>query len=115
MLGSTARALVIVEDFGVGTALVAELRNSGINVWPDHPEKGKKARAAVQAATFEGGRVYLPNKAPWLDELEAELFAFPGGRHDDQVELDLPSAGVRAERNDHENIHLPRVGLDRPR
>ena len=105
--------LVIVEDTGVGTALVAELRNSGINVWPNRPEKGKEARAAVQAATFEGGRVYLPNKAPWLEELEAELFAFPGGRHDDQVELDLPSAGARSEGNDNENSLYPHVGLDR--
>jgi predicted phage terminase large subunit-like protein len=78
--------MVIVEDTGVGTALIAELRRAGINVRPSRPEKGKETRAAVQTAVFEGGRVYLPKKAPWLDELEAELFAFPGSRHDDQVD-----------------------------
>jgi phage terminase large subunit-like protein len=34
----------------------------------------------------EGGRVYLPRQALWLDAFEAEQFAFPGGRHDDQVD-----------------------------
>ena len=33
---------------------------------------------------FEAGHVYLPERATWLPELEAELFAFPGSRHDDQ-------------------------------
>jgi hypothetical protein len=30
--------------------------------------------------------VFFPERAPWLPELEAELFAFPGSRHDDQVD-----------------------------
>ena len=30
--------------------------------------------------------MFFPDWAPWLDELEAELFAFPGSRHDDQVD-----------------------------
>jgi phage terminase large subunit-like protein len=28
----------------------------------------------------------LPNKAPWLEDLRAEVLAFPNGRHDDQVD-----------------------------
>jgi predicted phage terminase large subunit-like protein len=30
--------------------------------------------------------VYLPERAPWLAEFEAELFAFPNSRHDDQID-----------------------------
>jgi predicted phage terminase large subunit-like protein len=30
--------------------------------------------------------VFFPERAPWLPELEAELFAFPGSKHDDQVD-----------------------------
>jgi predicted phage terminase large subunit-like protein len=30
--------------------------------------------------------VHLPEHAPWLPELEAELFSFPGSRHDDQID-----------------------------
>jgi predicted phage terminase large subunit-like protein len=40
----------------------------------------------VQAAKFEGGLILLPHHADWLAEFEAELFAFPGGRHDDQID-----------------------------
>jgi hypothetical protein len=28
----------------------------------------------------------FPTRAPWLEELEAELFSFPGSRLDDQVD-----------------------------
>jgi predicted phage terminase large subunit-like protein len=30
--------------------------------------------------------VLLPSWAPWLEVLEDELFSFPQGRHDDQVD-----------------------------
>jgi phage terminase large subunit-like protein len=30
--------------------------------------------------------VFLPKEAPWLADFEAEIFAFPNGRHDDQVD-----------------------------
>ena len=41
---------------------------------------------SAESAKFEAGLVYFPEHAPWLPELEAELFAFPGSRHDDQVD-----------------------------
>jgi phage terminase large subunit-like protein len=41
---------------------------------------------AVVSTKFEAGQVFLPERAPWLADLEAELFAFPGGRHDDQCD-----------------------------
>ncbi len=44
------------------------------------------SRALVAAARMEGGQVYLPAHAPWLEEWESELLLFPNGRHDDQVE-----------------------------
>jgi predicted phage terminase large subunit-like protein len=49
------------------------------------------------SALFEAGQVFLPMRAPWLPDLEAELFAFPGSRHDDQIDsisqaLNHPSA-----------------------
>ena len=30
--------------------------------------------------------MFFPKEAPWLTDLEDELFAFPNGRHDDQVD-----------------------------
>ena len=50
------------------------------------PEHDKKTRMSVEAAKFESGQVYLPERAPWLADLETKLFAFPQSRHDDQVD-----------------------------
>jgi hypothetical protein len=41
---------------------------------------------SVQSGKFASGQVFFPHEAPWLDELEAELFAFPGSCHDDQID-----------------------------
>jgi phage terminase large subunit-like protein len=30
--------------------------------------------------------VFFPERAPWLPNLESELFTFPGSRHDDQCD-----------------------------
>jgi hypothetical protein len=40
----------------------------------------------IQAAKFKGGLVFFPKQAPWLADFEAELFAFPNTRFDDQVD-----------------------------
>lgn len=50
------------------------------------PEGDKITRMSIRSAMFEAGQVYLPERAPWLAEFEAELFSFPLGRHDDQVD-----------------------------
>jgi predicted phage terminase large subunit-like protein len=50
------------------------------------PEGDKVSRMAVASAKFEAGQVLLPEQAPWLADLEAELFVFPGSRHDDQCD-----------------------------
>ena len=43
-------------------------------------------RVSIQLEKFANGQVFFPREAPWLAELENELFAFPNGRHDDQVD-----------------------------
>jgi predicted phage terminase large subunit-like protein len=40
----------------------------------------------MQSAKFESGEVLFPRQASWLAELEAEVFAFPQSRHDDQID-----------------------------
>jgi predicted phage terminase large subunit-like protein len=77
---------VLVEDAGTGTALVQELRTQVSGIIAVKPEGDKASRMAVASAKFEAGQVLLPNRAPWLADLEAELFAFPGSRHDDQCD-----------------------------
>jgi predicted phage terminase large subunit-like protein len=79
-------SIILVEDAGVGTGLITDLQHNGCNVIPVTPKQSKEARASVQSAKVEGGRVLLPSNASWLSEFEAELLAFPGSRHDDQVD-----------------------------
>ncbi len=78
--------IILVEDTNVGIALAKELKTRGLRTGAITVTQGKEARASVVAAEFEGGLVHLPRKAHWLSEYEAELFSFPGGRHDDQVD-----------------------------
>ena len=79
---------ILIEDTGVGTALALEpeLRSLGFAVIAVPVEHNKKTRMEVQSAKFEGGQVYFPKEARWLEKLEEELFAFPASRNDDQVD-----------------------------
>ena len=75
---------VLVEDAGVGISLVQELLGEVDGILAVKPDRDKITRMSVVSAKFESGLVFLPERAPWLADFEAELFAFPGGRHDDQ-------------------------------
>lgn len=77
---------VLVEDVGAGTSLVQEIRGLVSGIIPVTPKGDKVTRMAVASAKFEAGQVLLPEHAPWLADLEAELFVFPAARHDDQCD-----------------------------
>ena len=77
---------VLVEDAGAGTSLVQELRGRVSGIIAVKPNGDKVSRMAVASAKFEAGQVLLPERASWLPDLEAELFVFPGSRHDDQCD-----------------------------
>jgi predicted phage terminase large subunit-like protein len=77
---------ILIEDTGVGTALVPEIRDLGFTAVAVPVEHNKQTRMSIQSGKFESGQVFFPNRAPWLEDLETELFAFPGSRHDDQVD-----------------------------
>ncbi|WP_424360185.1 phage terminase large subunit [Methylocystis parvus] len=77
---------VLVEDAGAGTALVQELRGRIQGVIAVKPDRDKISRMSVASAKIEAGQVFLPERASWLPDLEAELFSFPGSRHDDQCD-----------------------------
>ena len=50
------------------------------------PDKDKITRLSAQSAKIEAGQLLLPTKAPWVEDFKTEILAFPGGRHDDQVD-----------------------------
>jgi predicted phage terminase large subunit-like protein len=77
---------VLVEDAGAGTSLVQELRRKVSGIMAVRPDGDKVSRMAVVSAEFEAGQVFLLERASWLAGFEAELFAFPGSRNDDQCD-----------------------------
>lgn len=80
---------IIIEDKGTGTALIQQLRAEAHGIaYPTAfvPKDDKITRLHAQSARIEAGNVWLPQQEQWLEDLRAELAAFPHGRHDDQVD-----------------------------
>jgi hypothetical protein len=67
---------ILIEDPGMGTALVAELQEAGRSAIAVKPELDKVPRMSIQSGKFESGRVHFPDQAPWLADLKTELFAW---------------------------------------
>jgi predicted phage terminase large subunit-like protein len=79
--------LVVVEDTSSGMGLIQLLKEQpNLNVRGRHPKSDKETRMCNHQGKFEAGRILLPKEAAWLADFEGELFAFPHGRHDDQVD-----------------------------
>lgn len=78
---------VLIEDKASGISLIQALRkNTLLPVIPVLPDADKETRMMVETPKMESGRVWLPLKSPWLDDLEEELAAFPNGAFDDQAD-----------------------------
>jgi predicted phage terminase large subunit-like protein len=80
---------IIIEDKGSGTSLIQQLRTEHHGIpYPTAflPRDDKITRLHAQSARIEAGHVWLPERAPWLEDLRAEIASFPHGRHDDQVD-----------------------------
>ena len=76
---------LLIEDSPISRGLIQNLRDKSINVTVYKPDTDKRARVIAQSDLFAGGSVRFPRRAAWLEDLTAELLAFPG-RHDDQVD-----------------------------
>ena len=79
--------LIGVESANMGLTLYQQMRRSGLPVIELKPDADKYTRAIPAAARYEAGAVYHLEGAHWLNELEAELLAFPNGAHDDQTDV----------------------------
>lgn len=78
---------VLVEDASSGQALLQALRQqTRLNLLAVKPDTDKLTRVLRHTATLEAQRVLLPEAAPWLPDLESELFSFPNSEFDDQVD-----------------------------
>ena len=84
--GKGLRGLYI-EDKASGQSIIQELkRESGISIIPYKVVHDKVARVNAILPLIEGGRVYLPQTADWLDSFIDETVQFPSANHDDQVD-----------------------------
>ena len=93
--GRFAPDVILVEDRASGTQFVQELIATGCaHATRVSPQGDKVMRMHAESPTIENGFVFLPESAPWLADTLSEFLAFPKGRHDDQVELDRPGAGL---------------------
>lgn len=80
-------SVVLIEDAGAAQGLIQMLRTENkLRPMAIKPEGSKEDRMAAQSAVIEAGQVYLPTRASWLSDFRLEMTAFPGGRHDDQVD-----------------------------
>jgi predicted phage terminase large subunit-like protein len=86
LYGEWRPSTVLIEESGTAIGLIDELKYQCFGLIGVKPDRDKVARMAIASAKFEAGNVYLPQSAPWLPDLEAELLAFPGSRHDDQCD-----------------------------
>ncbi|CAD7337184.1 hypothetical protein FIM10_06900 [Sphingomonadales bacterium 56] len=80
---------MLIEDKGAGSGLIQTLRddNGGYPVIPYDPGQiDKVSRMRVQSHKIEGGLMFLPREAPWLEEFLNEVRRFPNGAHDDQID-----------------------------
>jgi len=78
--------ILLIENKGSGMSLIQDLRRDSIHAIGVDPEGDKVMRMNAQTARIEAGAVSLPRRAPWLEEFQREIMAFPNGRHDDQVD-----------------------------
>ena len=78
--------IILIEEAGLGATLIKHLKAAGLPAVGVVPIGDKLTRVSVQLEKFANGQVFFPEEAPWLIDLENELFAFPNGRNDDQVD-----------------------------
>lgn len=79
--------VILIEDRASGQQLLQDMRReTQLPIIPRNPKVDKVTRFAAVSALIEAGRVVLPEQAAWLADFETELFAFPNGTHDDQVD-----------------------------
>lgn len=74
------------EDVGYQSAIGQDLLAEGIPCLEFHPKGDKVFRAGGASIYQEAGKLYFPKVAPWLEDYRVELYQFPKGAHDDQVD-----------------------------
>lgn len=76
----------IVEDKASGQSLIPELRKRGLPVMPYMPIKDKTYRLQSCTPYFQAGRIWVPDRASWAEDLVNETIMFPKSPNDDYTD-----------------------------
>jgi predicted phage terminase large subunit-like protein len=82
-------SVILIEDKANGPAIVEELQadpDFGASVIAVDPQGDKVSRANAASTDVEAGSVYLPETAEWVGTFVRTFAAFPGVKHDDDVD-----------------------------
>lgn len=84
----TKRMMVHIENKGGGVSLRQTIKRlTQLNVKPYDPGKNsKQERLEENIDYFEGGRIFVPHNAPWVDAFIDSVTMFPGASHDEEVD-----------------------------
>ncbi|MDD5417237.1 MAG: phage terminase large subunit, partial [Candidatus Aenigmarchaeota archaeon] len=75
---------VRVEDKASGQSLIQQLRrDTKIPIVAVPAIDDKTVRASSVSGIAEAGRIFLPQRAPWISEFINEVCGFPSATHDD--------------------------------
>jgi hypothetical protein len=78
---------VLIERHNGSESLIFNIHEHTSLHWDGiKPLCSKEARMDQETSTIEQGRIFLPQKAEWLEPFRAEVTAFPEGEFDDQVD-----------------------------
>lgn len=95
-------SVILIESAANGIAVIEELQadpDFGASVIPIEPQGDKVTRANAASADVEGGSIYLPENAEWLAAFLRTFAAFPGIKHDDDVDAAAMFINWRRTRN----------------
>lgn len=84
----TPRSIIRIEPKASGKSVVQVMKKqTALNITDALlPKESKQARVRSISPTVEGGRVFLPSGAAWVDDFLSECAAFPNAAHDDRVD-----------------------------
>lgn len=85
-----------IEAIGFQVSDVQHAKRIGLPIKPITAKGDKWARALSPSARMAAGQIYFHPSASWLGSFVTELLEFPGGTHDDQVDV-LSYASIAAD------------------
>jgi predicted phage terminase large subunit-like protein len=87
---------IFIEYQAAGRSLVQDLlRKTRLPIRAAKTQRNsKETRALMVTALIESGKVYLPERVPWLEVFLHELTMFPAGKHNDQVDALSQALGL---------------------